>query len=394
MKQDSINQIISFIRDWYKNEGEDFIPLHRPLFSNLDKELVTDCIDSTFVSSVGKYVDKFEEMICEFTGSKFAVASSSGTTALQLSILSTQAEVSFRQEELILCPSLTFIGTVNPILHSGHIPYFLDAEDKTLGLCPDDLKRFLENETEKKEGRCFHPSTGKFVNSCILVHIFGNPARIKEIKALCDTFNINLIEDAAESLGSFVENKHTGTFGKASALSFNGNKTITTGGGGVLLTDDQEVARIAKHLSTTAKQPHKYEFIHDRTGFNFRLPNLNASLGCAQLKHLPLILKDKKELRSEYESFFSNPELEAKLIFPSKNTTANNWLNAVTVKDKNHRDIFLEVTNSAGIQTRPLWRPMHTLPHLSQFPKSEMVNTNNFFERTINIPSSARKGII
>lgn len=390
----SIN-LIKFIKNWFKDEGDEFVPLHRPLFSELDKEYVTDCIESTFVSSVGKYVEKFEEMICEFTNSKYAVASSSGTTALQLSILSTQTEASFQQEELILCPSLTFIGTINPIFHSGHMPYFLDAEEETLGLCPKALRSFFENETEDKEGRCFHLPTEKFINSCLLVHIFGNPAKVQEIKDLCDKYSVNLIEDSAESLGSWVNGKHTGTLGKAGALSFNGNKTITTGGGGVLITNDEKIAKIAKHLSTTAKLPHRYEFFHDMTAFNFRLPNLNASLGCAQLEHLPKLLKDKQSLFEGYLEFFKNYQGEnLKFVQPRENTISNHWLNAIILENREQRDSFLNFSNDMGIQTRPLWTPMHLLPHLKNCPKGNLEITNMLYDRVVNLPSSARLGTI
>ncbi len=389
------NDLIQFIKDWFKDEGNEFIPLHRPIFSDLDKQYVTDCIESTFVSSVGKYVEKFEEMICEFTNSKFAVASSSGTTALQLSILSSQPDQSFLKEEIVLCPSLTFIGTINPIFHSGHVPYFLDAEKETLGMCPIALKQFFETETEIKEGRCFHLPTEKFVNSCLLVHIFGNPARVQEIKSLCDKYTVNLIEDAAESLGSWFDSKHTGTFGKAGALSFNGNKTITTGGGGILITNDEKVAKTAKHLSTTAKLPHKYEFVHDRTAFNYRLPNLNASLGCAQLEHLPKILEDKKCLFTGYLDFFKNSkEQNLEFVQPIENTLSNHWLNAIILESRDQRDSFLDFTNKMGIQTRPLWTPMHNLPHLKNFPSGNLETTNMLYDRVVNLPSSARLGAI
>ena len=370
-----------FIKDLYTNQS--FIPLHEPRFIGNEKKYLNSCIDSTFVSSVGVFVNDFEKRIAEYTGSKYAVATSSGTSALHVSLL--LANVSQGHE--VITQPVTFVATCNAIQYCGATPLFVDVDKETMGLSPSSLLEFLENNTVMQNENCINIKTNKIIKACIPVHTFGNPCRIDIIKDVCDKFNISLIEDAAESLGSFFKNKHTGTFGKMGVISFNGNKIITAGGGGCIITDDLQLALKAKHITTTAKIPHKWNYSHDMVGFNYRMPNLNAALVVAQLENLNLFLQSKRKLANLYRIFFE--DYDCSFFIEPKYAMSNNWLNTIILKDKVERDQFLEKTNSQGIMTRPIWTLMNGLDIHKGCQSSSLVNSEWLSERVVNIPSSA-----
>lgn len=376
------NAVVSFIQSLYPHKST--ISLHEPLFIGNEKVYVNDCIDSTFVSSVGRYVDRFEKELAEYTGSRYAIATVNGTAALHISLILAGVE---RDDEVITQP-LTFIATANAISYIGAKPIFLDVDLETMGLSPDALKRFLEQECVISEGRCMNRSTGKTIKACVPMHTFGHPCRIDEIKELCDEWHIALVEDAAESLGSTYKNKHTGTFGKLGIFSFNGNKIITSGGGGVIVTDDEALAKRAKHLTTTAKVPHKWEYIHDEIAYNYRLPNLNAALLCGQLEQLEVFLKNKRELSIEYKHFFASHAI--RFMEEPKDSQSNYWLNAVILEDKNQRDEFLQCTNDNSVMTRPVWALVNTLELFKNCQCEELTNALWLEERVVNIPSGVR----
>ena len=378
---------IKFIRKVY-NKPIGFIPLHEPIFGGNEKKYIMECIDSTFVSSVGKYVTQFEEMMAEYTGSKYAVATVNGTAALHIALLLSGVK---ENDEVITQP-LTFVATANAISYTGAKPIFIDVDRNTMGLSPQSLKEWLKQSTIKRfnkttnQRETINKKTGKQISACIPMHTFGHPCRIDEIKTICDEYNISLIEDAAESLGSTYRGKHTGTFGLCGTLSFNGNKTITTGGGGMLITDDEELAIKAKHITTTAKVAHKWEYMHDVIGYNYRLTNLAAALGVAQMEQLPDFIKRKRELAKKYEIFFKDSGIE--FVSEKKNTEANYWLNALILKDRKERDEFLEQTNEAGIMTRPIWELMNKLPMFKDYQCGDLSNSEFLEDRIVNIPSS------
>lgn len=370
---------VDFIRSIY---GSGAIPLHRPIFDGNEKSYLVECIDSNFVSSAGSKVDEFEHHVASFTGAKNAIAVVNGTNALQIALLLAGVG---KQDE-VLTQALTFVATCNAISYVGADPVFIDVDKDTFGMGPAYLRKFLEGHAVKKGNVVLNKSSGKRLRACLPMHTFGSPCRIKEIADICSEWNIPLVEDAAESLGSFSEKRHTGTFGLMGVISFNGNKIITTGGGGMLLTDDDELARRAKHLTTTAKVPHRYEFIHDEIGFNFRLPSLNAALGCAQMEQLPRIIEIKGRIAARYRSFFETIEVE--MLEPLTNCTTNNWLNAIVLKDKNERDEFLEYTNKNNVMTRPIWRLMSDLEMFRSCQKDGLENSRWLEKRVVNIPSS------
>jgi len=380
-------EFINFVRKTY-NQPTEFTPLHEPRFRGNEKKYLIDCIDSTFVSSVGKYVGQFEKMVAEYTGSKYAIATVNGTAALHIALLLSKVK---RNDEVITQP-LTFIATANAISYTGAKPVFIDVDKDTMGLSPDKLKKFLDNKTEKvlnpenNKIQTKNKLTGKFIKACIPMHTFGHPARIDKIKEICDEYNIVLIEDAAESLGSYYKGKHTGTFGEFGTLSFNGNKTITTGGGGMILTDNEDLAKKAKHITTTAKVPHKWEYIHNMIGYNYRLTNLAAALGVAQMEQLPDFIESKRILAVAYSEFFSNSDIE--FVKEKENSKANYWLNAVILKDKNQRDTFLEETNTNGIMTRPIWELMNRLEMFKDCQVEDLTNSEWLVDKVVNIPSS------
>lgn len=382
---DNFTQIVSFIRDTFK-QPEDFIPLHAPRFIGNEKKYLNDCIDTTFVSSVGKYVDKFEEDIAIYTGAKKAVVCVNGTNALHLALMLAGVK---RNDEIIT-QALTFIATANAISYCGAMPVFVDVDKETLGLSPDALKIFLETQTEQKDGKCFNKATKRKISACVPMHTFGHPCRIDEIITICKQYNIEVIEDAAESLGSFYKGKHTGTFGNIGVLSFNGNKILTTGGGGMLLFNDIDLGNRAKHLTTQAKVPHPWEFIHDDIGYNYRMPNINAALGVAQLEQITGFLQAKRKLATTYSSFFSATALAANFSFFSEpeNASSNYWLNAVMLENRNQRDEFLKYTNKNGVMTRPVWELMNRLPMFGKAQCGDLSNSEWIADRLVNIPSS------
>jgi len=365
--------------------GSDSIALHEPYFRGNEWKYVKECLDTGWVSSVGKFVDLFENLLAEFTGTKRAVAAVNGTAALHicLKLLGVEAE------DEVLSPTLTFIATVNAIAYCGAVPHFVDCDAETLGISPSKLSAYLREITEMKKDGCVNKSTGRRIKALVVMHVFGHPVDLDPIVALCDEYKIELIEDAAESLGSYYKGRHTGNWGKMSALSFNGNKTITTGGGGAILTNDIELGKLAKHITTTAKIPHKWAFVHDMVGFNYRLPNINAALGCAQLEQLPAFLSYKRTLAGKYKNafesvpgvrFFEEP------IFAK----SNYWLNTLILDESfsDRRDAVLETTNSQGIMTRPAWALMHRLPIFAGSPRMDPMTAESLERRIINIPSS------
>ena len=373
-------EVIAFIQKTYQTT--DFIPLHEPKFIGNEKKYLNECIDSTFVSSVGRFVDEFEEKISNYTGVKYAIATSNGTSALHISLLLANVE----QNDEVITQPLTFVATCNAISYCGAQPVFIDVDRDTMGLSPSALRYFLENNTTIKNNKCINNVTGKRIGACIPVHTFGHPCRIDEIKDICNQYNIFLIEDAAESVGSFYKDKHTGTFGQVGVMSFNGNKIITAGGGGCIITDDEALAKKAKYLTTTAKVPHKWNFNHDIVGYNYRMPNLNAALLVAQLENLDNFISSKRKLANVYETFFnSNNYVFVKEPMDSK---SNYWLNAIILKDKQQRDLFLNETNSAGVMTRPVWALMNRLPMFKDAQQGDLTNAEWLEQRVVNIPSS------
>ncbi len=379
------SHILNFIRRTF-NDAEGFIPLHAPYFGGKEKEYVTDTIDSTFVSSVGAYVTRFEEMMAEITGARYAIATVNGTTALHLALV--LAGVKYGEE--VITQSLTFVATANAISHAGAIPVFADVDKDTMGLSPVALQAFLEEHaTVNEKGECINKTTGRRIAACVPMHTFGFPARITEIAAVCVKYNIPLVEDAAESLGSYVGDKHTGTFGKIGVFSFNGNKTVTCGGGGAIVTDDEAIAKRAKHLSTTAKIPHAYEFVHDDIAYNYRMPNLNAALACAQLEQLDVMLKNKRELAGMYSNFFEGSSVS--FVKEKEGTKANYWLNTLIFRDHLQQQAFLKESNDSKVMTRPIWRLMNRLPMYAHCQHGDLSNAEWLEERVVNIPSSVRK---
>ncbi len=378
MFEDTIN----FIRELYGTK--EFIPLHEPRFIGNEKKYLNDCVDSTFVSSVGKFVDKFEDEISKYTGAKYAVATVNGTSALHIALLLAGVK---NNDEVITQP-LTFVATCNAINYIGAHPIFIDVDRHTMGLSPSKLEQFLSENTEVIGGECINKNSGRKIKAAIPMHTFGMPVPMDELLAVCDKYGLKVIEDAAESLGSFYKGQHTGTFGLLGTLSFNGNKTITTGGGGMLLTNNMDLAKKAKHLTTTAKKPHRWNFEHDSIAYNYRLPNINAALGCAQVEMLPEFIKNKRALAQQYKSFFKGSAIE--FVLEPQGTKANYWLNAIVLKNPEDRNTFLEETNDNGVMTRPIWKLMNTLPMFTSAQTSNLSNALWLEERVINIPSSVR----
>lgn len=380
---DQFQVTVDFVRSIY---GEAFIPLHRPVFEGNEKQYLIDCIDSNFVSSVGARVTEFEQRIADFTGAKHAVATVNGTAALHVSLLLAGVE---RGDEVI-SQALTFIATCNALTYAGAHAVFIDVDLETLGMSPDALRAFLTTQVVCRDGKAFNKQTGRRISACVPMHTFGHPCRIEEIVALCDEFGIPVIEDAAESLGSYVGGRHTGTFGKLATLSFNGNKVITTGGGGMIITDDTELATRAKHLTTTAKVPHPYEFVHDLTGFNYRLPNLNAALGCAQMERLPEFLVIKADVARRYGEFFAAQGIS--FMRAPAGATSNFWLNALILDSLAERDDFLQYSNEKGVMARPIWRLMTRLEMYKGCQHDGLENSRWLEDRVVNIPSSVPDG--
>jgi len=375
-------EITAFIRQQFATQ--DFVPLHEPCFIGNEKKYLIQCIDSTFVSSVGKYVDLFESEMAAYTGAKYAIAVVNGTAALHIGLLLAGVQ----RDDEVITQALTFIATCNAISYCGAQPVFIDVDRKTLGLSAQALSEFLQNETHIKDGICINIKTGNKITAVVPMHTFGNPCDIAEIAKLCKKYNIALIEDAAESLGSYANGTHTGLFGDLGVLSFNGNKTITTGGGGMIITNNKELAKKAKHITTTAKLPHPYKFLHDQIAYNYRMPNINAALGCAQLEKLTLILKNKKQLHDNYSAFFKTQNIE--FVESQNNTKSNHWLNAIVLENKQQQESFLKHSNDNGIMTRPIWEIMPRLPMFENCLSDKLENTLWLADRVVNIPSSAR----
>jgi perosamine synthetase len=372
--------IVQFIQKTYKTT--ETIPLHEPRFVGNEKKYLNECIDSTFVSSVGKFVEDFEKKIADYVGAKFAVATSNGTSALHIALLLANIN---ENDEVITQP-LTFVATCNAINYCGAKPVFIDVDKDTMGLSPFALQVFLENNTYIKNQQCVNNQTGAIIKACVPMHTLGHPCRIDKIKNICDKYHIRLIEDAAESLGSFYKDKHTGTFGQMGAMSFNGNKIITGGGGGCIVTNDEDLAKKAKHLTTTAKVPHKWEFSHDMVGYNYRMPNLNAALLVAQLENLDGFIHKKRKLAHMYEEFYRNTDYS--FIKESKDSKSNYWLNSIILNNKQQRDKFLNETNSQGVMTRPIWTLMNKLPMFESAQCGDLTSSKWLEERVVNIPSS------
>lgn len=375
------DEIIQFIRNQFVTE-EGCIPLHEPKFIGREVSYVTDAIESTYVSSVGRYVDQFEEMVSEYTGSRNAVAVVNGTSALHvaLKLLGVNAG-----DEVITQP-LTFVATANAISYTGAQPLFVDVDRDTMGLSPQKLRDFLNNNLFRKNGDWYNKASQKRISACIPMHTFGLPARIDEIVEICNQYEIPVIEDSAESLGSTYKSKHTGTFGKLGIFSLNGNKIITCGGGGVIITDDDELAQRAKHITTTAKIKHRWEYVHDEIGYNYRLPNLNAAMACAQMEMLDSFIAKKRHLTDTYRSFFKDKELS--LAKEINGARSNCWLNALILNNREQRDRFLSCTNDREVMTRPIWRLLNKLEMFRTCFTANLDNAEWLEDRVVNIPSS------
>ncbi|MFD1802486.1 LegC family aminotransferase [Mixta tenebrionis] len=372
--------IINFIRETFNSNA--FIPLHAPTFSGSEKKYVMDTLDSTFVSSVGKYVDSFEEKVQSYTGSARAVATVNGTAALNAALYLADVQ----RGDLVITQALTFIATCNALHHLGAEPVFIDVSPTSLGLCPLALDKWLNENAKLNENGCFHKSTKQRIRAVVPMHTFGHPVQLDEIVTLCEKWKIILIEDAAESLGSRYKGQHTGTFGSYGVLSFNGNKIITTGGGGVILCQDKELGKRAKHITTTAKIPHPYEFYHDEPGFNYRMPNINAALGCAQLERIDDFLSKKRNLAKHYELFFENSCF--KFFKEAEYAESNYWLNAIICEEPKMRDELLIKLNKAEIMARPVWKLMHRLPMYSKALRDDLKYSEYIESRLVNLPSS------
>ena len=376
-------QITDFVHELYATGG--FVPLSVPLFAGNEKKYLEECIDSTFVSSVGPFVDRFEKEIAAYTGAARAVVCVSGTNALHMSLLLSGVE----RDDEVLTQALTFIATCNAISYIGAHPVFLDVDRETLGLSPSSVRAWLENNAQLREDGCYNRRTGRRVKACVPMHTFGHPVRIKELTAICKEWKIQLVEDAAESIGSLYEGQHTGTFAPIGALSFNGNKTITTGGGGMLLFQDAAVGEHAKHLTTQAKIPHRWEFRHDEVGYNYRMPNINAALGCAQLENLDRFVESKRNIAAAYARFFQDIPGVTFFTEPA-GCRSNYWLNAIILEDRTARDEFLEYSNDHGVMTRPVWELMNRLPMFENCENDGLANSIWLADRIVNIPSSAK----
>lgn len=384
MSKIDLNEIVLAIKSCIPEE-RDFIALHEPCFNGNEWAYVKECLDTGWVSSVGKFVDLFEKQLTEFTGSKYAIAVVNGTAALHMALKLVGVE----QNDEVLVPDLTFIATANAVTYCGAVPHFVDIEEKTLGLDSYKMESYLKEIAEIRLEECFNKITGRRIKAVVPMHTFGHPVDLDQLIEVAEKYKLEVVEDAAESLGSYYKGRHTGNWGKVSTLSFNGNKTITTGGGGAILTNDEALAKLAKHITTTAKVPHKWAFNHDMIGYNYRLPNINAALGCAQLEQLSDFLDKKRALAERYRQAFSN--IEGITFFTEAEFVKSNyWLNALLL-DKDlvdKRDSLLELTNGNGLMTRPVWTLMHKLPIFKISPCMDVSVAKSLETRIINIPSS------
>ena len=380
----NIPETIAFIRDLY-GEKDAFIPLHAPTFAGNEKKYLEECIDTTFVSSVGKFVDLFEQKVAEYTAAKYAVVCVNGTNALHIALKLSGVE----EGDMVITQPLTFIATTNAIVYAGAVPAFVDVDKDTMGLSPTSLERFLQDNAQLRNGTCYHKQTGRRIKACLPMHTFGHACRIEEILAICEHYHIAVVEDAAEAMGSYYKAKHLGTFAKIGAISFNGNKTITTGGGGMILTNDETVAHRAKHLTTQAKLPHAWEFVHDEIGYNYRMPNINAALGVAQLEQLDGFLVNKRATAEAYKAYFEKQGIA--FFAERENEKCNYWLNAIILKDKEERNAFLTEANAQGVMSRPIWQLMNRLPMFVNCERGDLSNAEWLEARVVNIPSGVRK---
>lgn len=374
---------ISFIKSLFNKEN---IALHEPCFIGNEKKYLLECIDSGFVSSVGEFVTRFEEALKEKTKARFVIATNTGTAALHIALLANGIDENCE----VITQSISFVATANAIAYTGAKPVFLDIDENTLSLSPKALEHFLENQTYQKDNLSYNKTTHKPIKACVIMHTFGLSAHIKAIKELCEKYHILLIEDAAEALGSTYENKALGTFGKCGILSFNGNKIITGGCGGAILSDDENLAKLARHLSTTAKIPHPYEYDHDRIAYNYRLCNINAAILFAGLENLELFLENKRELAKIYKDFFKNHD-KCKFIDEKSNEKSNFWLNTLLFKNENLRNIFLEECLKNNIFVRPVWKSLPSLKAFQNCQSNELINTKKLEKRLVNLPSSVRR---
>jgi aminotransferase in exopolysaccharide biosynthesis len=377
-----IKNTISFIREIY--QSQDFIPLHEPRFVGNEKKYLLDTIDSTFVSSVGAYVDRFEEMMQGISQTKKAIAVVNGTSGIQVALRLVGVNIG----DEVLTQALTFVATANAIAYNGAKPVFIDVDLDTMGLSPNAVLHFLEENGELRENGCYNKKTGNKIAACLPMHTFGFPVYIDELIKICNDWKIPVLEDAAESLGSEYKGRPTGSFGEVGVFSFNGNKIVTSGGGGAIVTNNDSLGIKAKYLTTTAKQPHAFEYVHDELGYNYRMPNLNAALACAQLEKLNWFLEKKRELAKKYEEFFKGADARFRTELPE--TKANYWLMCVELENRNARDLFLKETNEAKVMTRPIWELMYKLPMYQECLKDEQVNARFLVDRIVNIPSSVK----
>jgi aminotransferase in exopolysaccharide biosynthesis len=379
-------KIIKFIREQFKTD--EFIPLHVPTFRGNEKKYLNSCIDSTYVSSVGSYVDDFEFFMSKITNTKKSVAVVNGTSGLQVAL----RLVGVKKGDEVITQGLTFVATANAIAYNNANPVFLDVDLDTMGLSPGAVNNFLEEYGDLREDGCYNKKTGNRISACMPMHTFGFPVHLTQLIAICEKWKIPIIEDAAESLGSEYKEKPTGSFGNVGVFSFNGNKIVTCGGGGVIVTNDVKLGERAKFLTTTAKHPHSYEYVHNELGYNFRMPNLNAALACAQLEQLDLFLENKRELARDYATFFKKEGI--KFRTETEGTKANYWLMCIELENKNERDLFLKETNENKVMTRPIWQLMHRLPMYENCLKDEQKNAMFLEDRIVNIPSSVRNIIL
>lgn len=371
---------VAFIRGLYGTDGP--IPLHAPVFAGNEKAYLAECIDTTFVSYVGNFVERFEQAIKDYTGAKHAVACSSGTAALHMALLVGGV----KPGDLVLMPALTFVATANAVRYCQADPYFIDTDRSTLGFDMTQLADYLRTRTERKGGDSFDKHTGRRIGACMPVHLFGHVAMLDELVALCAEYGIALIEDSAEAMGSFYNGRHAGTYGRIGVLSFNGNKTITTGGGGMVITDDEAIAKRVRHITTTAKVPHRWEFVHDELGYNYRLTNVNAAIGVAQMEVLDRYIGSKRAVASKYAAFFGNSRVRH--VAEPEHCRSNYWLNAVLLPDRAERDAFLAYTNDRGVMTRPAWTLMSKLPMYMDCPALPLAGAQWLEDRLVNLPSS------
>ena len=377
-----MKEAVTFIQDAFGTK--EFIPLHVPTFMGNEKAYLNECIDTTFVSSVGAFVNRFEEDIARISQTKKGVAVVNGTAAIQVALRLAGVEPNTE----VITQALTFIATANAIAYLGAEAVFLDVDLDTMGLSPNAVESFLEDHAEIRENACYNKKTGRKIAACLPMHTFGFPIHIDEMLAVCKKWHIPMVEDAAESVGSYYKGKHTGSFGLLGAFSFNGNKIVTSGGGGAIVTNDEALAIRGKHLTTTAKKAHKWEYAHDEMGYNFRMPNINAALICAQLEQLDSFLANKRDLAGLYSDFFKDKGVQFRTELP--NTKANYWLMCVELENKEERDSFLKSTNEGGVMTRPIWQLMNRSPMYAHCQTDSQTNASYLEERIVNIPSSYR----